>query len=207
MYCSHTESNSGEHDRENPCNRALLAIRSAQRNITTNRIRSEQRRNFAPYSTTSATRSSKSKVKSWNIKMFCLSDCSQCRVPCKMEAKVTLLEAGLGDKVVHIPNIKCSREEFRQKIFQTFPKLDGCGGFELMRCIANSKNLEVIPSNVSHSPSLLKSVIGNSKVYLRPIQDDLDITPISRDVTSSPEVHVYIYNSFLITVSIIHCQP
>ena len=46
-----------------------------------------------------------------------------------MESKVALLEAGLGDKTVHIPNLACSREDFRQKIIESFPKLDGCGGF------------------------------------------------------------------------------
>ena len=61
-----------------------------------------------------------------------------------------------------------------------------------MRCIANSKCLEVIPTNVAQRPSLLKSVIGNAKVYIRPIQADLDLTSVSRELTSSPEVYILI---------------
>ena len=75
-------------------------------------------------------------------------------------------------------------------ITTSFPKLSDCGGFELLRCVANSKHLDVIVGNIaqipSPSPTLLMTIIGNARVYIRPIQTDLDLAPTQ--TTSSPEV-------------------
>ena len=42
--------------------------------------------------------------------------------------------------------------------------------------MANSRLLEPLSSSISSSPKLLKSVIGKSRVYIRPIQKDLDLS-------------------------------
>ncbi len=60
-------------------------------------------------------------------------------------------------------------------LMESFPKLRDCGGFELLRCIPCSRNLDVISSPVCHSARLLRSRIGTARVYIRPIQLDLDI--------------------------------
>lgn len=57
----------------------------------------------------------------------------------------------------------------------SFPVLSGCGGFELLRCVSNSKNLEIIKVSEAQSPSLLKQMIGNARVFIRPIQKDIDL--------------------------------
>ena len=65
-----------------------------------------------------------------------------------------------------------------------FPKLDGCGGFDLLCCIPNTKDLEAISFAVSHSPKLLKSVVGGGKVFIRPIQHDLDLDLDKKPIAS-----------------------
>ena len=54
-----------------------------------------------------------------------------------------------------------------------FPSLNGCGGFEFLRCISNTKDLEVIRLSVAQSPKLLREMIANGRVFIRPIQRDL----------------------------------
>ena len=58
-----------------------------------------------------------------------------------------------------------------------FPKLRNGGGFELLRCAASTRQLELIPFSISNSPKLLKPWIGNARIYIRPIQVNLDLTP------------------------------
>ena len=59
----------------------------------------------------------------------------------------------------------------------SFPKLKDCGGFELLHCIANCRNLENIGCDISSST--LKSSIGKGKIYIRPIQKSLSQLPIN----------------------------
>ena len=47
-----------------------------------------------------------------------------------------------------------------------------------MRCIPNTRHLEPISSTVSQQPKLLKSVVANGRIYIRPIQKDLDLSPV-----------------------------
>ena len=103
--------------------------------------------------------------------------------------KEILVEAGLGEKKLEVDE-NLSAHEFQQKIIEGFPKLEGAGGFDLMRCIANSRQLEPISLAVAKSPKLLRKVIGSSRIYIRPIQRNLDTTPADdgMPLSSSPEV-------------------
>ena len=148
---------------------------------------------FTCSSKTDSSHKSKGKKKgrliSWTVKMVCLAGTSDCRTPTTAAGRQTLIEAGLGEKKVIIPDINMEKEEFWSTIMGYFPKLKDCGGFELLRCVANSRDLEVISPNISRSPSLIRAMVGNSRVFIRPIQQDLDITPILTE-SSPPEVCV-----------------
>ena len=142
----------------------------------------EQRRNFAPYSkhsTLSKRRLASKKVKTqtWTCKAVCPAGRNDDLVPVSPSLKLALLEADLGEKKIRVEDVTCSKEEFVACIVKHFPKLKECGGFEVLRCLPNSKSLEVVPSNVAFSPSLLKTVIGAGRIFLRPIQIDLDMSP------------------------------
>jgi hypothetical protein len=89
-----------------------------------------------------------------------------------------LVEAGLGEKKIYFSNIDCSAEEYYDKLIDAFPKLREAGGFEMMRCSANARVLEHIASSALQSPRSTHDHVGRSKVYIRPIQKDLDITPV-----------------------------
>ena len=57
-----------------------------------------------------------------------------------------------------------------------FPELKGCGGFELLQCTANWRNLEVLKCAMSVK-ELKNHISGQGKIYLRPIQRSLSAIP------------------------------
>ncbi len=71
----------------------------------------------------------------------------------------------------------CSTQEFHDSILEAFPKLKEAGGFEFLRCVANSRDLEEVPSPINLSPRLLRSHMNSGRIYIRPIQVDLDLKP------------------------------
>lgn len=74
----------------------------------------------------------------------------------------------------------CSTEEFHAVLMKSFPKLKKCGGFELLRCVPSTRDLELIPSPVCHSPRLLRNRIGTARIFIRPIQADLSIEEVNQ---------------------------
>jgi hypothetical protein len=135
----------------------------------------EHRSTFKRRCSTNSLPIKKSKPSSWTHKFVCLCNTSDERVPTTASARETLFLAGLGERKVQVPDIDCNTEEFREILMTEFPKLRNCGGFELLRCLPSSRDLEVIPSPVCHSPRLLRSRIGTARIYIRPMQSDLDI--------------------------------
>ena len=164
-----------------PCTGYSRQIRSG------NSLR-EQRRNFAPYSNVSTSNKKKEKGQSWTVRFVCLDSTEACTAPCTPSAKEQLLTAGLGEKEITVPEITCTKDEFNDLILGSFPRLKACGGYELMRCIPNSKHLEIISSRIAQSPKLLKTTVGNGRVFIRPIQKDISLVP-DESICSSPEVN------------------
>ena len=120
----------------------------------------------------------KPKPSSWTHKFVCLSGADDEKVPTTQLARETLSLAGLGEKKVQVPDVDCTTEIFHETLMTVFPKLRNCGGFELLRCIPSTRILEVIPSPICHSARLLRSRIGTARVYIRPIQTDLDVEEV-----------------------------
>ncbi len=114
---------------------------------------------------------------SWAHKFVCLASCCQEKVPSPI-MKEDLLSAGLGEKKITIPDIDCTTSQFHEVLMDSFTKLRSAGGFELLRCIPNTRDLEGIPSPVCHSPRLLRSQMGAARIYVRPIQVDLDMNSL-----------------------------
>ena len=72
-------------------------------------------------------------------------------------------------------------EEFKDVIFDTFPKLVNGGGYMFVKCVANSRVLELLSESVLSS---LKERVGTTKrTYIKPLQRDLDLS----EVCSLPE--------------------
>lgn len=167
------------------CSRALEAVRSLRQRLGTTRsqdISAEQKSNFASY------KASGRKIQSWTIKVVCLGNKEATRVPCSVAEREILVQAGLGEKKIIIPDVACSPEEFKNILVKSFPKLENCGGFELLKCRPNSKELDPISVMVTQSPAMLKSIMGSGRLFIRPIQQDLDL-----ESHSALTVEVYIY--------------
>ena len=92
-----------------------------------------------------------------------------------------LLQAGLGCKKIKLL-ADDTEEDVLQKLTSDdkdefgnilgFPQLRTCGGFEMLQCLANRRDLSVI--GTSWSVRDLKSALGGqAKIYLRPIQKNL----------------------------------
>lgn len=106
-------------------------------------------------------------------------------MPTSTSEKLMLEEAGLWEKTVCVPDLDCGRDEFRSIILATYPKLHEGGGFELLRCPQNSRELVLIGPKIAGSPRLLKRRVANGRVYIRPIQRSLSL-----EEEKGPEVDV-----------------
>lgn len=104
--------------------------------------------------------------------------------------------AGLGEKKITVTDVDCSPQELREHITMAFPKLSAGGGFEYLKCAPSTRMLEVIPLAICNCARRLKACIGNAKVYIRPIQMNLDLST-SEEFDDSSEVrtctHTYIF--------------
>ena len=138
-------------------------------------ISKEQRSNFKRKGGGLGSIPKKPKPSSWTQKFVCLACTDDKRVPTKSAYRDILVSAGLGEKKVQVPDVDCTTEQFYDVLMEAFPKLKDSGGFELMRCIPSTRDLELIKSPACLSPRLLRSQIGTARIYIRPIQADLDI--------------------------------
>lgn len=75
-------------------------------------------------------------------------------------------------------------DDLQFSVMEAFPQLKDVGGYELLKA-NQSRVLEVIPSPVDgYTASYLKDVVGQGKVYIRPIQRDLSLKPVASSVCS-----------------------
>ena len=123
-------------------------------------------------------------TRTWTATVVCLANKYSNKIP-NVDEKTTLIKAGLGMKKVQF-NLDDMEMDVMEKLSSDdvtngetvgFPQLKNCGGFELLHCQRNCRNLTLItcPWNVKS----LRSYLGSqSKIYLRPIQTDLNTEPI-----------------------------
>ena len=86
----------------------------------------------------------------------------------------------MGEKKVTFRKVADSAEVLAE-LEEAYPRLKDGGGFELLRSGQRVKDLVLIPSPPGgYSVNFLKNCgLGQSTIYVRPIQKDLDATPIS----------------------------
>jgi len=97
-------------------------------------------------------------------------------------AKANLIRAGLGLKEI-IFALHGNSLDFHEEIMKAFPKLKNGGGYELLQTSdGNSRLLLVIPPLLGgYTASYLKSIMEQSKVYIRPMQQHLSMEPDKSD--------------------------
>uniref|UniRef100_A0A1X7V4V6 Uncharacterized protein n=1 Tax=Amphimedon queenslandica TaxID=400682 RepID=A0A1X7V4V6_AMPQE len=100
------------------------------------------------------------------------------KIPTTEKEKDDLLRAGLVEKEVEFFYMEIGAEAFRDLLHDKFPPLR-CGGFEFLKCIPNSRNMEVLSPVTLLSPLALKTIVGTTKrTYIRPLQQDLGLSAI-----------------------------
>ena len=136
-------------------------------------------------STTSGASRRVPKRHPWTPTFFCLADTTATKTPSATEKQI-LFKAGLGLKKIKL-DLEDDEQMVTEKIMSEmqdstgnamgFPQLKTCGGFEMMRCASNCRDLTII--NCSWNAKDLRSSLGGGqgKVYLRPIQRSLLATP------------------------------
>ena len=118
------------------------------------------------------------KRESWTHVFFCLANSEQC-VPPTASLKTKLQEAGLGRKKVYF-HYQASAVDFQTRLEEVYPKLKESGGFEILRRGSQTSDLVLIqPPRSGYSVPFLRdaSDLGQAIAFIRPIQNNLDITP------------------------------
>ena len=103
---------------------------------------------------------------------MCLSDRNKETVPSATE-KMELKFGGLGIKKVQFSE-KADEEKVYSLLCTEFPLIKDCGGVELLRCVGNSRDLQLI--SCKWDVQSLKSVIGSqATIYIRPVQASIKL--------------------------------
>ncbi len=114
----------------------------------------------------------------WQHRFVCLAYQEQDRVPTTDVEKEELYLAGLGEKTVEFESLQLTKEQFKAVIYKAFPPLEISGGFQFLKCVPNTRKLELLSVIVHSSVSHLKLCVGYARTYIRPVQRDLDLTPV-----------------------------
>ena len=112
----------------------------------------------------------KTKPRPWTGNFMCLANKFSTRIP-NAEEKDLLTKAGLGYKKIKL-DLEDSEEDVCKKLTSNektsdgdimgFPKLKEAGGFEIMKCVSNCRDLSVIEFACQQKPS--KAWLGVARV-------------------------------------------
>ena len=119
------------------------------------------------------------KRETWTHRFVCLSQRDQIVTPTRDE-KEALRVAGLGEKKIVLNKELCASDVISELI-KAYPKLSECSGFELLRSGNRLWDLILItPPPGGYSVPFLKNCgIGQSIIYIRPIQTNLELDPVT----------------------------
>ena len=128
-------------------------------------------------STRYTPKSKKKRVLTWTHTYVCLAECDDSVVP-DSHYRATLKLAGLGEKRFAV-DIYCTGQEFYDELLYQFPKLRDGGGYELLRVPeGGGRDLDVIKvPEGGYNTEYLRAVVHSAKVFIRPLQKALDLTP------------------------------
>ncbi|CAB4042845.1 Arylsulfatase B, partial [Paramuricea clavata] len=122
----------------------------------------------------------------WTPTFVCLADSASSKAPSSVDKQI-LYKAGLGVKKIKL-DLEDNEQTVLDKITSDtndtlgnplgFPQLKTIGGFEMLRCTPNCRDLTEIDS--CWSARDLRSTMGGGqgKIYLRPIQRSLSTKPL-----------------------------
>ena len=121
--------------------------------------------------------------KKWQHTFVCLSQVHQFMPPDTAD-RVRLVQAGLGEKKISC-SLEATAEELHQTLLEAYPRLRNGGGYEFLKIDEGSrKSFSVVPSPAGgYTPHYLKAIFLQAKIFVRPLQKCLDITPLVEQVS------------------------
>ena len=127
--------------------------------------------------------SKKKKLKTWTHTFVCLASTSCKWIP-DTNDRTMLKLAGLGEKKFSVFAYDTSCE-LQDELIREYPKLGGAGGYELLRASENgSRELVLIEMpRDGYSVEYLQAIVKSAKIYIRPLQRNLDTSPIVKEVS------------------------
>lgn len=135
----------------------------------------------------SKRRKTATKSKLWTAHFVCLADRFCFKTPTSVEKQI-LFKAGLGLKKIKL-DLEDDENAVKEKITsdaldsqgepEGFPALRTCGGFELMQCSPNCRDLTRITCAWNAKDLRANLGGGQGKLYLVPIQKSLSTRPLA----------------------------
>lgn len=137
--------------------------------------------------------SKKPKVRTWTHTWVCLGRTSDDTVPDASE-RATLKLAGLGERRFAV-DVSLSAQDMLYSLEAQFPKLMEGGGLELLRADEGGcRELQPIEMPAGgYTCEYLKAVVHSAKIYIRPLQDDLNLEPCSTEVSEANAYSIHYY--------------
>lgn len=121
-------------------------------------------------------------LETWPHDVCMLANCDENTTPGRDRMEV-LMRAGLGKMKLVFPNKKATHSEVFNFLNEKFSSLKDGGGFEVLRAIGGGdgcRALHIIPpGRDGYSLPYIKERFFQATVYLRPLQSDLDESPLS----------------------------
>lgn len=156
-------------------------LRKARSQFQSAAIATEHKELFGYRKGSRSSSEKKQRPSPWTKQFYCLAYCDQMHVPVTDEELDELFYAGLGVKKITFPDMNTlTNTHFRKVISDNFSKLRHSGGFEFLRCIPNTKRLEVFSEVAQMNPKVLQERSQKGKVFIRPVQNDLLSPPEKR---------------------------
>ena len=166
--------------------------------ISASGIAQEHRRLFNYRSTAGANTSKKGKrLPTCTLKFLCLAKRDALKPPVNIKERTQLVNAGLGDSSIQFA-LNLGTLQCHEKIVETFPKI-ATVGYELLLYQRGGDGgfYHIAPP---YTPRRLKDACGNAKIYIRPLQKDIELEELSLEqlIGVEDEVNLLFANMYLL---------
>lgn len=124
-------------------------------------------------------------LETWTHDICVLGKCDENITP-NRERMDVLMKAGLGKMKLVFPNKKANHEDVQSFLKEKFPRLRDGGGIEVLRAVGGGggcRPLHLLPPEREGYPlAYIKERFSQAAIYIRPLQTDLDESPMSYEV-------------------------